>query len=427
MQVDEPKDDQVAADFYNQLNRSHDTQAQSQIYHLRRFNNWVKMMLITEVWLDDTPLGTMVKKKKERSLRVLDLACGKGGDLAKIQRLPILKYAGLDIAEASLEDLAKRLADDRNDDIEFRLVAANLGARSLREHGNWRVYNHHTKEWRSEEKAVGGEKFDVASMQFALHYVFATRERASTFFADVGALLRPGGVFLVTTVDAAALAALVLSKGGRKKIDNGIWWRADIEDELYDDALTGLNSVSERPEKPRVPLTVWLEDETRNRLVTSSQQSVEEEDSGFGLRYWFQLRDDAMSNEAFAVDSPEWLAPRHVLEDVAEKHGLELVKYDNFADFLNDNTQQNLRSLRGMGVPDAVRGSLSPAEWDIARLYAAIVFRKKPSDMDMVKALGKVKSQIDPNVWTNLTGAQKTALSRDCAQGGERWQAFQKK
>ena len=87
-------DDQVAADFYNQLGRSHETQADSQIYHLRRFNNWVKMMLITEVWRQATPLGS-----KTGELAVLDLACGKGGDLAKFLRLKgVTRYVGIDIA-----------------------------------------------------------------------------------------------------------------------------------------------------------------------------------------------------------------------------------------------------------------------------------------------------------------------------------------
>ena len=48
-------------------------------------------------------------------VRILDLACGKGGDLGKWIKLayPPLRYVGMDIAKKSLEDLCHRLAGKR--------------------------------------------------------------------------------------------------------------------------------------------------------------------------------------------------------------------------------------------------------------------------------------------------------------------------
>uniref|UniRef100_A0A8C2FGT3 mRNA (guanine-N(7))-methyltransferase n=1 Tax=Cyprinus carpio TaxID=7962 RepID=A0A8C2FGT3_CYPCA len=47
----------------------------SRIVHMRNFNNWLKSVLIAEI-LDKV-------KERRREVTVLDLGCGKGGDLLK--------------------------------------------------------------------------------------------------------------------------------------------------------------------------------------------------------------------------------------------------------------------------------------------------------------------------------------------------------
>merc|ERR1711874_543942 len=67
----------VVASHYNKLEEKGKAQRKnSRIFHMRNFNNWVKSMLINgyldKLKASDRYLG---------SLRVLDLGCGKGGDL----------------------------------------------------------------------------------------------------------------------------------------------------------------------------------------------------------------------------------------------------------------------------------------------------------------------------------------------------------
>jgi len=50
-----------------------------QIFHMRAYNGWVKATQIQE--LDPRTKGP--GRKPDSPLRVLDLACGKGGDLGK--------------------------------------------------------------------------------------------------------------------------------------------------------------------------------------------------------------------------------------------------------------------------------------------------------------------------------------------------------
>ena len=66
----------AAADFYNSLKRTRQQgeRGQTRIYHLRRLNNWVKAEIIQSAC------------KGKEAPAILDLACGKGGDLGKFIR-----------------------------------------------------------------------------------------------------------------------------------------------------------------------------------------------------------------------------------------------------------------------------------------------------------------------------------------------------
>ncbi|KAL6178748.1 hypothetical protein ACLB2K_050266 [Fragaria x ananassa] len=66
----------------------------SPVFHLRKLNNWIKSVLIQ---LYARPRDV-----------VLDLACGKGGDLIKWDKAGIGYYVGIDIAEGSSEDFRAR-------------------------------------------------------------------------------------------------------------------------------------------------------------------------------------------------------------------------------------------------------------------------------------------------------------------------------
>lgn len=72
----------AAADkFYSGLKRTLDTRADSYIYHMRSFNGWVKATQIQE--LDPKAKNAQGKPNPNGPMRILDLACGKGGDLGK--------------------------------------------------------------------------------------------------------------------------------------------------------------------------------------------------------------------------------------------------------------------------------------------------------------------------------------------------------
>ena len=84
----------------------------SRIKGLRSFNNWVKSCIIQKFSPDeDHAPGAMERGiSSGNKLLVLDIGCGKGGDLFKWQQAPqtVDLYVGLDPAEVSIDQARER-------------------------------------------------------------------------------------------------------------------------------------------------------------------------------------------------------------------------------------------------------------------------------------------------------------------------------
>jgi mRNA (guanine-N7-)-methyltransferase len=57
------------------------------------------------------------------------------------------------------------------------------------------------------------DKFDVVSIQFAIHYMMQTRKRARRFFHTVSSLLEIGGNLIPTTIDARVVIEKLMGLG----------------------------------------------------------------------------------------------------------------------------------------------------------------------------------------------------------------------
>ncbi|KAM4688953.1 mRNA cap guanine-N(7) methyltransferase [Discoglossus pictus] len=160
--------------------------SQSRIFYLRNFNNWMKSALIGE-FID------RVRQKKKRDLTVLDLGCGKGGDLLKWKKAGIDTLVCTDIAEVSVKQCEQRYNDMkrrcRNDYIyNAEFVTADS-----------------TKELLSDKLRNPNITFDICSCQFVYHYSFETYEQADMMLKNACERLCPGGYFIGTTPDGFEL------------------------------------------------------------------------------------------------------------------------------------------------------------------------------------------------------------------------------
>ncbi|KAK6132972.1 hypothetical protein DH2020_033263 [Rehmannia glutinosa] len=301
------------ADHYSaRTNQTLEEREASPIIHLKKLNNWIKSVLI--------------QLYAKRGDAVLDLACGKGGDLIKWDKARIGYYVGIDIADGSLcvvlapspkKCMQEPLVILRIDLYRFNCLKYHIEA--LHElHLSFQIsdielpmaiedcrtrYNgdadHHQrrKKVRLDKVLAEDAPFDVCSCQFAMHYSWSTEARARRALANVSALLGQ---------EASSL------------------------------------------EQCQMP--------------TSSSKSLEKD----------------------AVDCPEWIVPFHVFKTLAEEYGLELVFVKNSHVFVDEYMKKPefvelMRRLGALGDGKEDQSTLSPDEWEVAYLYLAFVLRKVES------------------------------------------------
>ena len=371
----------AAADaFYSGLTRSLDTRADSWLYHMRAFNGWVKATQIQE-------LNPKVKGRKARApLRVLDLACGKGGDLGKwvLHERGVSNYVGVDVARGSLRDAAIR-ARKMKKLPKCTFTCADLGAdvpgrlrspksERMQKLLSWSLQNEadfETAEPKFKMVRGGGisltDKFDVVSIQFAIHYMMSSRKRARRFFQTVSELLEVGGNLIVTTIDARVVLDHILGLGLDLHFDE-----KDASDKKGEGALVQVGGGACR---------LQFDGDTVKMIFSTHGSGTDSEDL-YGLQYTFTLVEgsDHAAGVGDAVNLPEWLTPIPALKSLAEEAGLELESAENFHEFYNKRRDPSVfpqahAALYNMKVLNR-NGSISPDEWEVSRLYVALKFRK---------------------------------------------------
>jgi mRNA (guanine-N7-)-methyltransferase len=122
--------------------------------------------------------------------RFLDLPCGSGKDVEKIQHLGIAEYVGIDLDynDALLEAAKKRES------------VIQMGNKCKLHKGNMcKPFN--------DLPDVNPESFDVISCQFAMHYAFEDEPSAIGFMNNISRYLKPGGVFIATYPDGDNILA----------------------------------------------------------------------------------------------------------------------------------------------------------------------------------------------------------------------------
>ena len=163
----------------------------------RQEHSLAKKMLFT--WLRD-------RGCKPRS--VLDLACGRGGDLLKVAAAfeTCVTYVGADVSEASVKELQRRACEMSMQDAVTTFVcdACNV--------------------------PVMPRSFDLAIMNFALHYFADDAKHMEALLDKVASVLTPGGVFAGVCVDwrqlrASAHPGFILAPGATNDLHVRPWGR----------------------------------------------------------------------------------------------------------------------------------------------------------------------------------------------------------
>jgi SAM-dependent methyltransferase len=275
----------------------------------KRYANSVKRQLISTYARDATCL--------------VDLGCGRGGDLGKwrdanVRHVVAIDISGGQLAEGRAREQSSAAGRRARTQITWKqhdmleptlaaLVAPDLGR----------------------ARAAGGA--DAVAAMFCLQFGFGSERAASGLLAQVSAMLRPGGVFFGTAPDAAAIL----------------------------DLLGGGQAVTLQP--PEVPFVLRL---ARTPGPTAA--------GGMGQGLSFSLQDTVTQGSDALHGAHEYLVWRETLVRLAAPFGLRPLALESML-----REGQAPPWPWAVGDPRATHPpALSEAEARIARLYFAFAFRK---------------------------------------------------
>lgn len=283
----------------------------SPIIKLRNFNNAIKYMLIDKL----THKGDVV----------LELGCGKGGDLRKYGAAGISQLIGVDISNASIIEAQKRYESMRNLDYQVIFITGDCFGESL---------------------GVAVDPFpqcrfpcDVVSAQFCLHYAFETEEKARRTLLNVAKSLKIGGYFFGTIPDSEFI---------RHK----------------------MNKFSKDVEKPSWGNSIYKVTFANNEY----QKNGYEFPSPYGQMYTYWLED--------AIDNvPEYVIPFETLRSLADEYGLELEFNKAFNKFFVEEIPEWInrfspRMKEGLQRSDGKYGVEGEEKEAASYFYTVFAFRK---------------------------------------------------
>lgn len=374
----------------------------SRIKGLRSFNNWVKSSLIQKFSPDD---DFDPGYGDDKPLLVLDMGCGKGGDLGKWQQAPqrVDLYVGLDPAEVSIDQARGRYNEMRHGGGRGGRGGGRGGRRAPARifHGEFAVQDCFGD---TIEKvpivrevgfnATGGPsrfasgKFDVVTMMFCMHYAFESEEKARQMLKNVSGALKTGGRFIGTIPNSDVLsehcrkhaAKLAEEKEKKAKSEDE---KADKPEESNGDATSEATSNTKPEEDGEVPAStssIPATAEFGNEVYRVRFAGPTPEDGvfrpPFGWKYNFFLHE--------AVEEvPEYVVPWEAFRAIAEDFNLEMRYHKTFREVWDE--EKNDRVLgplsERMGVRERGAGPegelvVSEEEMEAAGFYVAFCFTK---------------------------------------------------
>lgn len=366
----------------------------SKIKGLRSLNNWIKSTVIQKFSPSETfEPGSHANAPHhihEKGLLVLDIGCGKGGDLQKWHAAPqkVDLYVGLDPADVSIDQ-----ARGRYREMEGKARRSQLGRRKLFRaefgvkdcFGSWigdvpivhevGIDGSVGPDGQAHLARWGGGGFDVVSMMFCLHYSFENEEKARNMLRNVAGSLKKGGRFLGVMPDSDCIAAKLAEYNSRRGIKLAIG--GDESDDEWDPEKPSENKlVPETLDDASQDVSEGLEfgnDLFRVRIPNAARLPVD----GifrppFGWKYNYFLEE--------AVEVPEFVVPWEALRAMAADYNLELEYHKSFNEIWREERKDPVLGplSERMGVVDRISGKLNVTdmEMEAAAFYVAFSFYK---------------------------------------------------
>jgi len=317
-------------DFKTFVDRTVQVRRQSSsIIALRDLHNWVKRTLITSC------VGIL----KQKSVSLLDIAVGRGGDIDKWNKAGIKNVFGFDVSPESINS-----NDPFNPGAIQRLQ--NYAKVSTNIHFEVGDAIHPTTELLdSIDTFVKVNKlpgFGITSCQFALHYFFGSAADLDISIKIASKYLEPGGYLIFTTMDSRKIRSFFTSRKSK----------------VYDRPLFNIQIDKYFKKEP------------------------------YGNKYTFTIKDTFDQGNYFNTMGPseEYLVDLEELNRVCQLNGLVPVNknllepYKSAGKTEYTNTISNITpfdSIVRLWTPKEKSRSITPEELELNSLYISIVFQKK--------------------------------------------------
>lgn len=287
---------------------------------LRREKFASRPMMDFHNWVKNTQVINREKEKPAKS--IMDLACGKAGDLPKWIEGGYKKVLGLDVKRDNIENSTDgayaRTHDNfrRPKDMEYVYLAMDCskkldedyinGIEDLQENHLAKVLFGYIDKANIREDALkkyyryANDKFDVVSCQFAIHYFFESEETLDNFIDNVDRFLSESGYFVGTCLDGHKIKAMLKDqkKGGevRGVKNNRVLWNikklytANIRLSLGEEIEIYMESIGSRLKEYIVNMDVLVKKLKKRNIHLVKLGSFEEAFAQYGNQ-------DAISEE----------------------------------------------------------------------------------------------------------------------------------
>jgi len=311
-----------------------DMRNESTIIGMRDFHNWIKLVMISNI----TKLVY-----KTNPIALLDIAVGRGGDLAKWNKSNIKYIFGFDKNEKSIHNddpenpgAMERLynfKEQKFNDIYFMTGNALNPSKPLL----------NSIDYFLKKNTLNG--FDIISCQFAFHYFFKSETELRIILTLINKYIKPGGFFIGTTTNGDKIKNLF----------------KDIKEKVYSTDLF--------------------------RIQRNFPKTLK---SPYGNEYNFTIfdtKDKANYFNTIGV-STEYLVNFKVLEDIASEFNLVPVKlnlfeeytipgkHNSFVEIKNNNLPFNDILKIGKWKPKADSRALTQGEKELNELYTSFILKK---------------------------------------------------
>ena len=262
----------------------------------------------------------MIEQYASGAPLLVDLGCGRGGDINKWREARIRNVVALDLSAQQLDEARRRENQDpsrRHTDIAW--LHKSMMAPDLLE---------------TLRPKLPAPAADAVAAQFAIQYAFGIESTASRVLGVASALLRDGGVFFGVAPDATAILRLIESNSAAPA--------AAMETHL---------------QPPAYPFSLLL------RLLANGSRDE------FGAPLLFSLEDTVTAGSEDA-GCTEYLCFRETLVRLAAAHGLHPIEIESLADARGGG--------KGNGAGGKGGSALGPGERLVADLYFTFAFVKSP-------------------------------------------------